>query len=324
MFKTRVDGDVNWKEVWLEDGANGTRVQVLPNAGAILNSFVVNTSTGPFNLVDGYAGKEDFRMRVHNGFRSAKLSPFVCRLHQSTYTWKDKQYHVEKFALNGSAIHGILYDAVFDLLDTHADEQGCSLLLRYQYDGHVEGYPFPYNCTVKYCLAPGNRLTIQTHLSNPPGATTAIPVADGWHPYFRLGGKVDEWWLEIASDQMLEYDGDLIPTGNYVRNGMFYPGRLIGGTRLDNGFRLRDNISPICILRTDSLGIEFVSAKNYPFLQLYIPSDRESIAIENLSSAPDAFNNGMGLMVLEPGQKADLETVIRIVSYPGRHDKAPA
>jgi aldose 1-epimerase len=33
---------------------------------------------------------------------------------------------------------------------------------------------------------------------------------------------------------------------------------------------------------------------------LYTPPHRRSIAIENLSSAPDAFNNGIGLISLDP------------------------
>jgi aldose 1-epimerase len=36
---------------------------------------------------------------------------------------------------------------------------------------------------------------------------------------------------------------------------------------------------------------------------LYIPGDRKSIAIENLSSAPDSFNNRMGLVTLDPGEE---------------------
>jgi aldose 1-epimerase len=283
---------------------------VLPKAGAILNAFILSTPGGPVNVIDGYRSKADFEDRATQGFRSAKLSPFVCRLNQSLYSWKGIEYKLDnKFVLNGSALHGILYDAAFDVLDTTADEESCSVTMRYQYDGELSGYPFPYNCTVRYCLGEGGRLTIQTHLSNPVAAGQAIPICDGWHPYFQLGGKVDDWWLEVASDQMLEYDSALIPTGKYVTNTSFYPGRTIGQMNLDNGFLLRDNISPLCVLKNERITVEFISAKNYPFLQLYIPGSRDSIAIENLSAAPDAFNNGMGLTILEPGEKIDFETV---------------
>jgi aldose 1-epimerase len=44
--------------------------------------------------------------------------------------------------------------------------------------------------------------------------------------------------------------------------------------------------------------------KNYPYLQVYTPDHRRSIAIENLSSPPDSFNNLMGLITLGPEDSA--------------------
>jgi aldose 1-epimerase len=313
MFRIDISDLQGWTKVELGDPKSGTRVEILPKAGAILNAFYLNTPEGTCNVIDGYKNEEDFEKRVTQGFRSAKLSPFVCRLNQSTYSWKGVGYKLDnKFVLNGSALHGVLYDANFDVIETVADETSCSVKMRYQYDGNLSGYPFPYNCTVRYCLSEKGKLTIQTHLSNPAAAGEAIPICDGWHPYFKLGGRVDDWWLEVASDQMLEYDPALIPTGKYVANAAFYPGKKIGSIALDNGFLLSDKISPLCVLKNEQISVEFISAKNYPYLQPYIPGSRESIAIENLSAAPDALNNGMGLAILEPGGKIDFETVIKI------------
>ena len=39
---------------------------------------------------------------------------------------------------------------------------------------------------------------------------------------------------------------------------------------------------------------------SYPYLQIYTPPGRDSIAVENLSGAPDCFNNKMGLHLLQP------------------------
>jgi aldose 1-epimerase len=313
MGNVKIDSK-GWIVVTLENAA-GVSAEIIPSAGGILNGLHLMTGDGSLNVIDGYTGPDDFHKRVHEGFNSAKLSPFVCRLNQSSYSWKGKLYKLDqKFVLNGSALHGILYDAPFDVMEKSNTENQCSVTLRYQYDGHIEGYPFPYNCTIRYCLDNTGKLTIQTHLSNPAAAEQAIPISDGWHPYFRLGGKVDEAWLEIASDTMLEYDDQLVPTGKYIFNSEFYPGRKIGNLKLDNGFKLKDNISPLCTLKTDKVCLEFIAVKNYPFLQLYIPDHRNSIAIENLSAAPDAFNNGIGLTILEPGAKADFEVQIRISS----------
>ncbi len=313
MFKiNRVDKD-GWPVIVLEDAASGVMAEIVPSAGGILNALSIAGAKGLVNVIEGYSAATDFKLRVHDGFKSAKLSPFVCRLNQSTYSWKGKTYKLDqKFVLNGSALHGILYDANFDVLETASSEENCFVRMRYQYDGHLQGYPFPYNCTIKYCLGKGGTLTIQTHLSNPAAAEQALPICDGWHPYFKLGGKVDDYWIEVASDSMFEYDEGLIPTGRFIINDSLCPGRILGDLKLDNGFRLKENMSPLCTLKNDTICLEFISVKNYPYLQLYIPDHRNSIAIENLSAAPDAFNNGIGLTILEPGQKADFEVRLRI------------
>jgi len=186
--------------------------------------------------------------------------------------------------------------------------------MEYHYQGDFPGFPFKYLCRVRYTLQPGNRLTIETEISNPLDEGVTIPVSDGWHPYFTLGGKADVWWLQFSSNQMLEYDEKLLPTGRIIFNEDFREGRLIEDTRLDNGFLLDENASPFCILKNpvSQVSIEFLSERNYPYLQLYIPEHRKSIAIENLSSAPDAFNNGIGLTVLKPGEKKSFEVSIRI------------
>jgi aldose 1-epimerase len=153
-------------------------------------------------------------------------------------------------------------------------------------------------------LREAGKLEITTWVANAESASSAIPIADGWHPYFTLGGKVDDWWLKIASDQMMEYDNSLIPTGGYLRDSTFTDGALIGDTKLDNGFLLSGKLGPFCILKNLEIGltVTFLQQVNYPFLQLYIPDHRKSIAIENLSGAPDVFNNGIGLTVLQPGE----------------------
>ena len=51
---------------------------------------------------------------------------------------------------------------------------------------------------------------------------------------------------------------------------------------------------------------------NYPYLQLYTPDDRKSIAIENLSGAPNAFNNKIGLHIVKPQDKIVFETGYQI------------
>lgn len=303
-----------WEKVELEDDRSGSLVEIIPGAGAIINSWTVLNSEKPLNIIDGYTGREDFEKNVHNGFKSAKLSPFVCRLKDASFQWEGHLYSVRKFMLNADALHGLLYDASFAISEINSTADSCFVEMEYHYQGDFPGFPFKYQCRVRYTLQPGNRLTIETEIRNPFAEGISIPVTDGWHPYLALGGKVDGWWLQFSSNQMLEYDEKLIPTGKIIFNEDFREGRLIEDTRLDNGFLLEENASPFCILKNpvNQISIEFVSQRNYPYLQLYIPEHRKSIAIENLSSAPDAFNNGIGLTKLKPGEKKSFEVSLRI------------
>jgi aldose 1-epimerase len=61
---------------------------------------------------------------------------------------------------------------------------------------------------------------------------------------------------------------------------------------------------PACTLTNEKQNIRLAifANTNYPYLQVYTPPHRNSIAIENLSAAPDVFNNNMGLILLEAGE----------------------
>jgi aldose 1-epimerase len=58
--------------------------------------------------------------------------------------------------------------------------------------------------------------------------------------------------------------------------------------------------------------LEIHTDESYPYLQFYTPSHRNSIAIENISGAPNAFNNGMGFQILIPGETAAYKTCYKI------------
>ena len=306
----------DWELVELQDDRLGSVLTILPAAGAILNSWKIANADEKMEIIDGYADRHDFVTNVHNGFKSAKLSPFVCRLKSGSYHWEGKTYSIRKFMLNGDDLHGLLYDAAFVVSDSGVSEASCFVEMSYHFAGDNNGYPFQYHCVVRYTLAAGNLLIVTTNVKNSGNGGGAIPIADGWHPYFSLGGIADEWRLQISSDQMLEYDGSLIPTGKLINNSDFREGRLIGDIKLDNGFLLEKDATPFCILKNPSnnISVEFSSARNYPYLQLYIPDHRKSIAIENLSSAPDAFNNGMGLTLLKPNEEVMFEVEIKVRS----------
>ena len=87
-----------------------------------------------------------------------------------------------------------------------------------------------------------------------------------------------------------------------------------GNTELDNCFVLKDHSSPSCILRDNNSCIEFIitADSSYPYLQVYTPTHRKSIAVENLSSVPDSFNNHIGLIIAKPNEQYTFTTSYQI------------
>lgn len=298
----------------LTDDDTGTSAEVIPGCGTILHSFAVMHNKKLLNIVDSYASKKEFEQEMEaKGFKSAKLSPFVCRMKAGTYQYGEKDYRVEKFYLGADAIHGLIYDAPFEIIHQVANEEKALLEVIHHYKAADAGYPFLYDCKVLYELKKNNSLTIITTIINRDAGM--IPICDGWHPYFSFGGSIDDMQLEFQSKEMLEFDNSLIPTGTLIPYQEFGSLKKIGTTFLDNCFTVNfAECQPLLVLRDPEkkLQLEIYPGKNYPYLQIYTPPHRQSIAIENLSAAPDAFNNGTGLISLPVGEQRTFATTFII------------
>lgn len=276
--------------------------------GGILNSWMQTKEN--WDIIDGNdfaSGWENFES---NGFKGGKMSPFACRLFQGKYQYINQQYKVEKFYLGDHGIHGILYDAVYDIIETAIQENNAHVILAYHYQGTDKGYPFEYTMQLKWTFFADNKITIETKIINNGNHT--IPMMDGWHPYFQLGNSINECDLQFKNKGMLEYDSSLIPTGKLLENSIFDNGAKLENTKLDNGF-LMDSKNANCILENEQYKLMIQPNSNYPYLQLYIPDHRKSIAIENLSAAPNCFNNKMGLHVMQPQEIWILETSYQLI-----------
>lgn len=288
-------------QVILQDPASGTRVVVLPEYGAMLHAFIVNTAHGPQNIINNYSGRDQIEQELSSSFKSSKLSPFACRIAEGKFRYDGEEFELEHKFMDGSAIHGLLYNKVFKKIDGFADEHKATAAFKYNYREEDNGYPFTYSCEIRYTLLPQNTLQLQTTILNLDDLP--IPMMDGWHPYFSLGGKADDWLLYFNASALVEFDEKLVPTGRLLPYEVFNTARAVGDTQMDNCFLLNGNNGrAACTLHNanNGLTLHLFPDNTYPYLQVYIPPDRQSIAIENLSAAPNAFNNYMGLLMLPP------------------------
>jgi aldose 1-epimerase len=316
MFEATLKNDTDFNKVVLKDSTTNTTVEILPSCGAMLHAFTVFNNGELINVIDGYDNEADFKTNLTGkGFKGSKLSPFVCRLKNGRYNFGQKEYTTNKFFLDKHAIHGLIYDAAFTVINKWDGEKSGGVTLSYQYTATDNGYPFKYTCAVTYELKSGDVLTVTTAITN--NDEGIIPMQDGWHPYFTFGGSINDLQFEFQSKEIVEFDSGLVPTGKLIPYEEFGSLKKIGDTQLDNCFTVNfAECQPMCVLRdaAKKIQIEIHPDKTYPYLQIYTPPHRNSIAIENLSGAPDAFNNGMGVTVLTPGETASFTTMYKITS----------
>jgi aldose 1-epimerase len=302
----------------LKEESTGTEITVLPDHGASLHAFEVRApkAAGPdgrFNVIDGYPDRDHLEKEVSTSYKSSKLSPWPCRIPDGKYVFEGKEYQFRHLFKDGTAIHGLLYNKPFTLLEKKTDDASAQVAMEYRYNREDNGYPFDYVVGVRYILHPDSLLEIVTTVTNLD--KVVIPVADGWHPYFQLGGKSNDWQLQFHVSAMVEFDQRLVPTGKLIQYDAFDTPKKLGETFLDNCFALKQQlVSAACELFNpdNGLRVSFFPDTSYPYLQLYTPDSRQSVAVENLSGAPDCFNNKMGLILLEPAHSQIFTTRYKV------------
>lgn len=300
MFSITEQRQNGFYKIIISNKKKSCQVEILPDFGAILNAFILTNKNEAINIIDGYQTVNEFLEGCElNGFKSAKLSPFICRLKNGSYRIKKKEYKTSGFYHGQHALHGLLYRCAFKLIKTKKLKNSAYAVLQYKYRQDDKGFPFCYNCTIKYELKQKNKFTITTTVSNK--GKTKIPVTDGWHPYFTLSDTINNLEMQMQVSDKLIFDNELLPTGETEKYKAFEKFTKIEDAVFDNCFTVKKGAKTALQLKDPSTGLtlKIKPQSNYPYLQIYTPAHRRSIAIENLSAAPDAFNNKIGLMMLE-------------------------
>jgi aldose 1-epimerase len=174
------------------------------------------------------------------------------------------------------------------------------LIFQYVSEG-AEGYPFPFKMTVTYRFG-GVWLEVDTEITNL--CKTEMPAGFGWHPYFKIGNNVSELRLRLPEVEKIAVDKRLIPTGKQKKYTDFANLSGIGNTEFDTGFHLTAGQGEVELfneLKGLYVTVSMMGEDNpYKYVQLYIPPSRDSIAVEPMTCAANAFNNGLGLRILAP------------------------
>jgi len=245
--------------------------------------------------------------------RGQLLLPWPNRIEDGQYEFAGRvlQLPITEPARN-NALHGLTRWVNWTPVEQARDRVLMSLVLHPQ-----DGYPFTLRLGVDYRLSAGG-LTIRTTATNV--GQGAAPYGAGHHPYLTVGTLIDEALLKLPALMRLEANDRLIPTGRVLPNrGTAYDFldlRPIGSLRMDTAFaNLVADTDGLVRVHLQAPGgdprVTVWMEPGYKFLMVFtadaIPDRarrRRSIAIEPMTCAPNAFRNGDGLIVLQPGESS--------------------
>jgi aldose 1-epimerase len=201
------------------------------NYGCIITKIITPDKNKTYeNIVLGFDSIDEY---VKNNFYFGAVCGRVAgRIRGGSFELDGETYSLAQND-NNNHLHGGMkgFDKV--LWDTAIVESNEEVGVQFSYiskDGE-EGYPGNLTIRVTYTLNNENELSI--HYSGKSNKNTLLNVTN--HSYFNLSGNVKrdilDHSLSLKSDQFLELDGDLLPTGNLLEvNGTpfdFTEGRTI-------------------------------------------------------------------------------------------------
>jgi aldose 1-epimerase len=233
------------------------------------------------------------------------LVPWPNRIRDGRYTFEGT---TQQLALTepaaGNAIHGLGRWARWAKVRQTAEEVTLRLDVVPQ-----TGYPFEIRVETTYAVHPELGLIVTIGARN-LGRTRA-PFGAGSHPYLSTRGHaLADSTVQLPAREVLVVDDRQVPIG--ARSVAKTPydlrrGKRLRSARFDDGFTglVTQDGRGVAEVRTPAGGARLWFDETYRFLQLFtvdaVTPNQAGIAIEPMTCAPNAFNSGAGLIILEPG-----------------------
>jgi galactose mutarotase-like enzyme len=196
---------------------------------------------------------------------------------------------------NGLPIHGLVIGAHgWSVEQFEGDDASGSLVALCELG--IDRWPFPHRIEVTV-VVDGDGLSVETAVV--PTSRRSVPVAFGWHPYFRLPGvRRDGLVVHLPARSHLVLDERQIPTGATHREAA--RAVSLAGVTFDDGYRLgRDRRFS---LSGDDVAIDVEFDRHYPCAQVYAPRGKSFVAIEPMTTLTNALLTGEHPFVL-PGDR---------------------
>lgn len=268
---------------------------ILADYGAALNSYQFNGK----EFVQGYQNITETQTQKYKG---VILAPFPNRIANAKFSFEGNDFELPiNRPKEGLALHGFLYNQPFEILQ-HEEK---FIVLQYNYTNTFSAFPFLFTLIVAYELLDSGELKIKTVVKNT--GEKIMPFGVGWHPYFVIDDSIDTMCLKMLACDKMELKNN-IPTEKLECFLTENKSLNLKEYHFDDCFVFNQpEIKFQLVGQKYQLNINAKSANNYPYFQIYTPKTRDSIAIEPMSCAPNAFNNKIGLLEIGVGQSYSFE-----------------
>lgn len=290
--------------------AGDCELEILAGFGAGLNGWRVPFKGQKLDLLSGYRDAETFR-KVHADTNAGVcLSPFPGRTADAKWNWNGKSYRLENnVSWAPHALHGFLHVLPWKMVDFTVERDRAILSLERDFYGDLPGYPFPYKVTNFYEFA-GDSFTVKSVVENT--GSGKLPYAEGFHPYFKLGGKIDDWVLKLPPCHRAILDASDIPTGKFERESRFEESRIGDAFindyfSLDSGSSKRESVWMANPATGARLRVWQEAGKDaFRGIQIYTPPLRDCLAVEPMTAEPDVLNHHRNLIEIDSGKSVEL------------------
>jgi len=282
MFTINSEEENGNPYVVLENASKSTQAKISLNEGARIVSLKVRDVT----IIE-----DDENFEYKDSYASSLLFPFVSRVENAKYVFLGREYELEKNDKNIGALHGLVYNKKFSMIEPEQHEHMCSATFHYYENNRAKGFPFKYVFSITYTLT-DEELKIKVSIKNIDDKH--FPFTIGWHPYFKTS-SLNESSLVFNANKKVVFNENLIAK-DYLdinQKGNF----SLKDRTLDDCFFLNDNN---VAFNCQEYNLEITSDKAVNFLQMYTPPQKTSIAIEPMTGISNSFNNKVGIQVLEP------------------------
>ena len=311
-----LEGTRSYLDYVLTNTDTGEWATVLPAFGGVLRQLVLRKGNIRYKVLDSPASAQ--ALLADETYASALLYPFPSRVRHGIYHFNREDYALPmNETMRDNAIHGFVHGKPFAVVKQETTVEHALVAVQYNYTGDVPGYPFPFALTVTYTLS-ANGLTLAYEARN--RSTVKCPAAFGWHPYFTLNNTpTDDLTLTLPIRATITLNEHMIANGRQPvaddRRGTF----SLKDVSLDTPWLAqfteengRSEAKTVLSWPANDVSLEITQSDALGYVVVYTPTRRDSIAIEPLTANVDAFNNGEGLTVLQPGETMNGTISVRL------------